>query len=134
MTQLVEPITIIAASFCIQSPFLKSEDYGIMEKRKLVLSDNGDPFTLFLMFIEWLKVKEEHHSASKQWCKKLMIEEQRLYEMVKLLNQFQGVLKNLNQEYDDEFEPGKKRALNLVFENNFNLMRSIQTIERKSNI
>lgn len=116
MTQLVEPITIIAASFCIQTPFLKSDDYGIMEKRGSVLSDDGDPFTLFQMFIEWLKVKEEHHSASKQWCKKLMIEEQRLYEMVKLLSQFQGVLKTLNQEYeeDDDMFDKKRKQSNLV--------------------
>ena len=103
MTQLVEPITIIAASFCIQNPFLKSDNFELLEKRESILSNDGDPFTLFQTFIEWLKIKEEsNQSASKNWCNKLMIEEQRLYEMVKLLSQFQGVLRGLNQDFEED--------------------------------
>jgi hypothetical protein len=122
MTQLVEPITIIAASFCIQSPFLKSDDFGTLEKRDVVLSNDGDPFSLFKLFIEWLKVKDVDEAGAKKWCRKLMVEEQRLYEMVKLLSQFQGVLSSLNQEYEeDDFEIGQKRLQKLVcnFLNNY---------------
>jgi hypothetical protein len=130
MTQLVQPITIIAASFCIQSPFLKTEDTNVTEKRKDVLSDDGDPFTLFATFIEWLKVKDEHHSASRAWCKKMMIEEQRMYEMTKLLNQFSSIMRGINGEYADEYEPGEKRALKLVIPKCNEFTSSIQKIAK----
>ena len=39
-----------------------------------------------------IKVKKEGVKASSQWCKRRGIEEQRLYEMVKLRQQFRDVL------------------------------------------
>jgi hypothetical protein len=55
---------------------------------------------LLNVFSEWLKIKADKQISSKQWCKKAMIEEQRLYEMVKLTDQFRHVMKQVGFDSD----------------------------------
>lgn len=59
--------------------------------RRPFYSDHGDPFTLLNIFTRWLEVKEGERSA-KKWCAIHGIEEQRLFEIVKLKNQFENIL------------------------------------------
>ncbi|KAJ3300017.1 DEAH (Asp-Glu-Ala-His) box polypeptide 34 [Borealophlyctis nickersoniae] len=91
---LVDSIIIIAAALSVQSPFIRVPEskLDIMENRRALQSDHGDPFTLLNIFSEWLRVKAERRESSRNWCKRHGIEEQRLYEMVKLKKQFEGVL------------------------------------------
>ncbi|KAJ3048899.1 DEAH (Asp-Glu-Ala-His) box polypeptide 34 [Rhizophlyctis rosea] len=93
---LVDPIIVIAAALSVQSPFLRVPEStsDIMEKRRSIQSDHGDPFTLLNMFSEWLRVKAGRKESSRSWCRRHGIEEQRLYEMVKLKEQFEGVMKD----------------------------------------
>ena len=62
------------------------------------LSSSPAPLPLLSLFCSSLspapliKVKKEGVKASSQWCKRRGIEEQRLYEMVKLRQQFRDVL------------------------------------------
>ena len=48
--------------------------------------------TLLNVFDEWIQVKAEGRDT-KKWCKRRGLEQQRLYEMVKLKNQFFHILK-----------------------------------------
>ena len=48
--------------------------------------------TLLNVFDEWIQVKAEGRDT-KKWCKRRGLEQQRLYEMVKLKNQFFQILK-----------------------------------------
>jgi ATP-dependent RNA helicase DHX34 len=78
-------------------------------------SPYGDPITLMNLFSEWLKVKAEKRESSKNWCRRFGVEEQRLYEIVKLKTQFEGVLVEYlgvqtggeeELSSDDEYEGG----------------------------
>ncbi|KAJ3038261.1 DEAH (Asp-Glu-Ala-His) box polypeptide 34 [Rhizophlyctis rosea] len=90
---LVDPIIVIAAALSVQSPFLRVPESktDIMENRRRIQSDHGDPFTLLNMFSEWLRVKAERKEQSRKWCRRHGIEEQRLYEMVMCLGLLGGV-------------------------------------------
>ena len=63
-------------------------------------SDHGDPITLLNAYKEWLEVKQEssqesrgNASASRKWCRRRGLEEQRFYEMTKLRAQFKDLLR-----------------------------------------
>lgn len=58
-------------------------------------SDHGDPFTLLKTYNEWLKVKTDQQTNSRQWCRRHGLEEQRFYEITKLRKQFEELLKVL---------------------------------------
>lgn len=58
-----------------------------------MLSEHGDPFTLLNLVSEWIKIKVEGATSSRNWCKRRGIEEQRCYELVKLKTQFERILK-----------------------------------------
>jgi len=57
-------------------------------------SDEGDTFTLLNLFSQWLKIKAKRKESSRMWCRRHGVEEQRLYEMVKLKSQFQDILED----------------------------------------
>lgn len=69
--------------------------------RKEFESDHGDPMTLLNLFKEWLNIKQTQRTFetsdrkvenSRTWCKKRGLEEQRFYEMIKLMTQFKDIL------------------------------------------
>lgn len=107
----VEPVLSLAAALSIQNPFTNRayRDTECENSRKKLESDHGDPITLLNAYKEWLEVKQEsgrevrgNSSASKKWCKRRGLEEQRFYEMTKLRSQFKellqdcGLLRNLD--------------------------------------
>lgn len=65
-------------------------------------SDHGDPITILNAYKEWLEIKRgqfvsrsgESRENSKQWCRRRGIEEQRFYEITKLRNQFEELLRD----------------------------------------
>ena len=90
VSDLMSPILSIAAALSVQSPFARVSEaqHTVLENRRLLHSSHGDPFTLMNMLTEWLQIKSDHPSQSRAWCKRRGIEEQRLYEIVKLKHQF----------------------------------------------
>ncbi|KAJ3073573.1 DEAH (Asp-Glu-Ala-His) box polypeptide 34 [Podochytrium sp. JEL0797] len=94
MSDVVDAVVVMAAALTVPNPFVRVPEnrIDITDNRTSLQSDYGDPFTLMNLFSVWLKVKAENRESSKNWCKRFGVEEQRLYEMVKLKNQFEEVL------------------------------------------
>ncbi|KAK2500818.1 hypothetical protein MC885_013684 [Smutsia gigantea] len=90
MFHLVEPVLTIAAALSVQSPFTRSAQSNLecAAARRPLESDQGDPFTLFNVFNNWVQVKCERSRNSRRWCRHRGIEEHRLYEMANLRRQF----------------------------------------------
>ena len=90
---MIDPVLTIAAAMSVQSPFTRrfTNDPDVMNARQLLESEHGDPFTLLNAFDEWLHVKGKG-SASRKWCRRRGLEEQRFYEMIKLKEQFEELL------------------------------------------
>ncbi|KAH6568489.1 hypothetical protein BASA62_005429 [Batrachochytrium salamandrivorans] len=93
-SHVMTPMIIIAASLSAQSPFIRisESNIGVTENRKKLHSTEGDAFTLLNLFSEWLKAKADHRMSSRSWCRRYGVEEQRLYEIVKLKDQFEKIL------------------------------------------
>ncbi|XP_051900606.1 probable ATP-dependent RNA helicase DHX34 [Pristis pectinata] len=91
---LVEPVLTLAAALSLQSPFLRQAGLECATARKPLESDQGDPFTLLNAFEEWLQVKSVRGGHSRKWCRRRALQEQRLYEMVNLRQQFKMLLKD----------------------------------------
>ncbi|XP_072344012.1 probable ATP-dependent RNA helicase DHX34 [Scyliorhinus torazame] len=94
--KIIEPVLTLAAALSLQSPFVRSRqgDPDCATVRRPLESDDGDPFTLLNAFEEWLQVKSEKRNNSRKWCRRRGLEEQRLYEMVNLREQFKTLLKD----------------------------------------
>ncbi|CAF1168729.1 unnamed protein product [Adineta steineri] len=99
--QYVNPILIMASALSIQSPFLSflQCDPDTITRRRPMMSDHGDPFTLLNLFDEWIYVKSDGQNT-RTWCKRRGVEEQRLYDITKLRRQFQDILRDYNMEID----------------------------------
>ncbi|KAJ3276596.1 DEAH (Asp-Glu-Ala-His) box polypeptide 34 [Terramyces sp. JEL0728] len=95
ISELVTPVLAIAAVLSVQSPYtrVQESESRIMQKRREMHSVHGDPFTLINIFAEWLKEKS-NGLRTKKWAKSRGIEEQRMYEIVKLKSQFENILKS----------------------------------------
>ncbi|KRT86607.1 helicase [Oryctes borbonicus] len=89
----VNSVLAVAALLSIQSPFTQtaSRNLDAEELRKRLDSNHGDPITLLNLYKEWLKVKRSGEN-SKIWARKRCLEEQRFYEVTKLLEQFRDIL------------------------------------------
>lgn len=92
----------------------------VQQRRAEYISEHGDPFTLWNIYSAWLQVKRDRRQNSRKWCRQIGVEEQRLYEMTKLVDQFQSILdihladrsgeqEDLMDLADDENRPLKKR-------------------------
>ncbi|KAG4100829.1 P-loop containing nucleoside triphosphate hydrolase protein [Neocallimastix lanati (nom. inval.)] len=94
--ELIDPVITIISGLSIQSPFLRVNESqtDILKNKHKFDSDDGDTFTLLNLYSEWLNVKAKRNESSKMWCRRHGVEEQRLYEMVKLKNQFQDILED----------------------------------------
>ncbi|KAJ3103822.1 DEAH (Asp-Glu-Ala-His) box polypeptide 34 [Phlyctochytrium planicorne] len=99
ISDVIDSTIIMAAALTVPCPFTRLPDSrsDIASNRQWLLSEIGDPFTYLNVFSEWLKVKASHQST-KNWCKRHGLEEQRLYEMVKLRTQFEEVLSEYMRE------------------------------------
>eukprot|EP00873_Tetraselmis_striata_P028313 jgi/Tetstr1/448577/TSEL_035826.t1 len=92
-----EAVLTMAAALSVQSPFLRTSG-SEASRRSEVESPEGDPFSLFQLFEQWIRVKNEQKAgqrqSSRKWCQQRGVEEQRLYEIAKLRRQFQDLLRS----------------------------------------
>ncbi|KAJ3378304.1 DEAH (Asp-Glu-Ala-His) box polypeptide 34, partial [Lobulomyces angularis] len=144
-SQLIYATVVVVASLSIQSPFSRTEDSIVLNKRQELFSDHGDPFTSLNLFSDWLRIKSDKTESSRAWCRRRGCEEQRLYEMVKLKSQFEDILARYmakEGESDDEEEFGfvdsglKKRKSKFFEENDpeFRKKRRTEQILKKKKI
>ncbi|KAL1918924.1 uncharacterized protein VTP21DRAFT_2305 [Calcarisporiella thermophila] len=89
---LLDPVLTCVAGMSVQSPFLRSVSPRIAQNRQELESEEGDAVTLLRLWGEWMGVKADRGESSKRWCKRMGVEEQRMYEITKLKRQFEGVL------------------------------------------
>lgn len=97
------PVLTLAAALSVQTPFTSRayRDKECETARKDLESDHGDPITLLNAYREWLDLKQEGFGRQRQdvqsthaWCRRRGLEEQRFYEMTKLRNQFEDLLRD----------------------------------------
>ncbi|KAL0277553.1 UNVERIFIED_CONTAM: hypothetical protein PYX00_004798 [Menopon gallinae] len=83
----------LASALSIPSPYTNNafRDADSESLRKEFESDHGDCITLINLFREWLNMKKIKED-SRRWCRKRGLEEQRFYEMTKLIDQFKEIL------------------------------------------
>ncbi|XP_070297858.1 probable ATP-dependent RNA helicase DHX34 [Salvelinus sp. IW2-2015] len=107
---LVEPVLTVAAALSVQSPFLRSAQHNpdCATARQPLHSNQGDPFTLLNTFNAWVQVKGERGGASRKWCRRRGLEEQRLYEMVNLRRQFKELLRSHGLECGERLLCGER--------------------------
>ena len=92
---MLDPVLTIASSLSIRTPFNSQgqRNFDVADRRKELESDHGDLITLLNAFNEWIRTKAEGHKGRcVKWCKRRGLEQQRLYEMSKLKQQFQELL------------------------------------------
>eukprot|EP00111_Clytia_hemisphaerica_P008152 TCONS_00023764-protein len=113
---IVDPVLVIAAALSVQSPMTRK--FGVADdtehRRKEYFSPHGDPFTLLNIYDEWILVKSDRSANSKKWCKRRGFEEQRFYEISKLRNQFEGILRDhklLKKNQDSASSSSSKRSI-----------------------
>ncbi|KXS09241.1 hypothetical protein M427DRAFT_49751 [Gonapodya prolifera JEL478] len=96
----------VAAGLSVQSPFTKISESktDIASNRRAFDDDEGDAFTLLNLFREWLRVKAQRTENSRNWCRRHGVEEQRLFEIVKLKEQFEQVLEEFMGDVEEEDE------------------------------
>ena len=105
-------VMLITSALSVSSPFLREDfqisrqqnsqgsaiEYGTISKdaqdwnkeKSKFESSEGDPFTLICLLQNWIRVQYEGRISSRKWCSKISVEEQRLYEMIKLISQFKA--------------------------------------------
>lgn len=118
VSNLLGPVLTLVAVLSVQSPFARVSvsETTVLELRNGFQSMHGDSFTLLNLFAAWLEVKVAKNQSTRTWCKARAVEEQRLYEIVKLKSQY---LKNLRdnttlisaefQEVEGELQRFKRR-------------------------
>mmetsp|Transcript_49067 Transcript_49067/g.115291 ORF Transcript_49067/g.115291 Transcript_49067/m.115291 type:complete len:512 (-) Transcript_49067:32-1567(-) len=85
----------MAAALSVQSPLVRlDEGSPAMSARRELYSEEGDAFTLVNVFDMWIQIKAGRRENSRGWCRRHGIEEQRLYEMSRLKDQFRGLLQD----------------------------------------
>lgn len=101
----VNSVLALAAVLSVQSPLTQQayRNSDTQDARKPLESSHGDPITLLNLYKEWLFVKQDtvplERSAkprenSRTWAKKRGLEEQRFYEVTKLIQQFKEILED----------------------------------------
>jgi hypothetical protein len=115
ISHLLQPILIIAASLTVQSPFARMIDQKIIQNRKELYSDHGDPFTLLNVFSSWLLAKSKSDNSGRSWARQRGLDESRLFELSKLRKQFEktletcGILQCLEVNQSEETEETKQQ-------------------------
>jgi HrpA-like RNA helicase len=109
----VEAMLTMAAGLSVQSIFTQRSyrDPDCQTARQALISDHGDVFTLINTYREWIRVslgfcvhllisstrkcaqvRVEGQEYTRRWCRQRGIEEQRLYDISKLRQQFADLL------------------------------------------
>ncbi|CAG9540307.1 unnamed protein product [Cercopithifilaria johnstoni] len=91
----VEPSLTIAASLATSSPFINRSfrEPDILDRRKNIMSDNGDPFALINAYREFVEIQAERGDI-RQWGREKGIDVQRMYEIRQLRRQFRELLEH----------------------------------------
>lgn len=99
------PALALAAALSVQSPFSgrARRDPDIEAARAELESDHGDPPALLAALKRWLEEKKQPGSGARSWCRRLGLEEQRFFEMVKLQRQFRDLLQDAGLLSEDAF-------------------------------
>ncbi|XP_044764226.1 probable ATP-dependent RNA helicase DHX34 [Coccinella septempunctata] len=117
----VNSVLALAALLSVQSPISQTAHKNLDAEnlRKPLESSHGDPLTYLNFYKEWLNVKQSStpiskHSnteSSRKWAKKRCLEEQRFYEVTKLLEQFRDILSEadlLTKELEPNLSSGER--------------------------
>ncbi|KAL3271566.1 hypothetical protein HHI36_022041 [Cryptolaemus montrouzieri] len=98
----VDSVLALAALLSVQSPISQTAHKNLDAEnlRKPLESTHGDPLTYLNFYKEWLNVKQSStpmsrtsaSESSRKWARKRCLEEQRFYEVTKLLEQFRDIL------------------------------------------
>ncbi|XP_056636301.1 probable ATP-dependent RNA helicase DHX34 isoform X1 [Diorhabda sublineata] len=102
----VNAVLALASLLSVQNPLTQQAQRNLEARdlRKPLESNHGDPISLLNFYKEWLTIKQTstpakgYHSKrdggynSKVWARKRCIEEQRFYEVTKLIEQFREIL------------------------------------------
>lgn len=112
---------ILASALNVQSPFTNRayRDSQCEKLRSDCESTHGDPITLLNLYREWLTVKKDfdprdkYSESSTKWCRNRGLEEQRFYEITKLKNQLESLLREckLLEEEKEEKLTSAERAI-----------------------
>ncbi|VDN00699.1 unnamed protein product [Thelazia callipaeda] len=91
----IETSLTIAASLATSSPFTNRSfrEPDIIDKRKNIISDCGDPFTLINVYREFVELQAERSDVRK-WGRDKGIDVQRMHEIRQLRRQFKELLEN----------------------------------------
>ncbi|XP_014214500.1 probable ATP-dependent RNA helicase DHX34 [Copidosoma floridanum] len=137
----IEPSLSLAAALSVQNPFTNKayRDLDCESSRKNLESDHGDPITLLNAYREWLEIKHENggevrsgSSASKKWCRRRGLEEQRFYEMTKLRNQFKDLLQECKMLRFSETDSEMTSSERIIRHGELKLLRSLKRSYKQS--
>jgi HrpA-like RNA helicase len=128
----IRSLTTVAAALSVQSPIQRRRE-GLnanagrgddtnqaadkQRHQNSFDSQHGDPFTLLNCFDDWICVKKgkggvkaprsnTKGSETHGWCKRHGLQESRLYEIAKLQQQFQQMLRDSGLSKADDAKPG----------------------------
>ncbi|XP_066148690.1 probable ATP-dependent RNA helicase DHX34 [Euwallacea fornicatus] len=118
----VNSVLALASLLSVQSPLTQNayRDSEAQNLRKPLDSSHGDPISLLNYYKEWLTIKQlsgpiqgsskNKSQNSRIWSKKRCLEEQRFYEVTKLLEQFRDILTdaNLLQKFEEELSSSER--------------------------
>uniref|UniRef100_A0AAR5QK14 RNA helicase n=1 Tax=Dendroctonus ponderosae TaxID=77166 RepID=A0AAR5QK14_DENPD len=117
----VNSVLALASLLSVQSPLTQTayRDSEAQNLRRPLESNHGDPISLLSFFKEWLTIKQSSGPVqgsstksqnSKTWSKKRCLEEQRFYEVTKLLDQFRDILTeaNLLQKIEEQLTSSER--------------------------
>lgn len=111
----VMPVLALAALLSVQSPI---NQFANAESRASFESNHGDPITLLNIYKEWLLIKQKgtvsskNKESSRHWARKHGLEEQRLYEATKLIQQFKDILEEarlIPKDTEEAFSSSERR-------------------------
>lgn len=111
----VVPVLAMAALLSVQIPI---NQFSNSDSRNTFESNHGDPITLLNIYKEWLCIKQQgtvsskNKESSRHWARKHGIEEQRLYEATKLIQQFKDILEDaklIPKEIEEECSSSERR-------------------------
>ncbi|VDD82699.1 unnamed protein product [Mesocestoides corti] len=137
--RLTEPVLNLAAGVAVQNPIgaARSGESRLRQAEALqpFESDHGTPFMIADIFDEWVQMKsrsaarlglirrdadtddrvgdvgaDDKHNSTQRWARRLGLEEQRLYEMVRLRGQFLDLLREAGLYSAGERAASKKLA------------------------
>eukprot|EP00727_Mastigamoeba_balamuthi_P007742 m51a1_g3589 hypothetical protein (1286) ;mRNA; f:1155521-1162077 len=101
-------VLVLGSTFGLSAIAALDSDDGKCAEHEKFVSPHGDPFTLLNLYDEWISVKS-HHGNSRRWCREHFVEEQRLYEITKLADQFKQQLDDARSSGDEDQDSRRSR-------------------------